>query len=218
MSTPVTPPAREPWSLVVPVKGTPSAKSRLAVADPHRPRLARAFASDTLAVAAAVLGGRPGSRLVVVTADAPLVAEVAPDALVVPDPGSGLGDAVLAGLAACPAESRRGVLLGDLPALTTSDLDAALDAAAGHARAFVPDHDGTGTVLLTAAGGVRLEPRFGAGSAAAHEALGHVRLGPALPGLRTDVDDLGSLEAAIALGVGPWTRAALAGDEPAAGS
>ena len=49
--------------------------------------------------------------------------------------------------------------------------------AAAHERAFVADADGTGTTLLAALPGVALDPRFGSGSAAAHELAGHVRLG-----------------------------------------
>lgn len=50
---------------------------------------------------------------------------------------------------------------------------------------------------------------FGAGSAAAHEALGHVRLDLDLPGLRVDVDDARPAEA-TRLGLGPHSAWALA--------
>lgn len=101
------------------------------------------------------------------------------------------------------------MLLGDLPALRPEDLRAALAACARLDRAVVPDADGSGTVLLTGLGPGRLEPSFGPGSAARHEALGHVRLPLDLPRLRTDVDDAASLAAAVALGAGPRTLAAL---------
>lgn len=102
-----------------------------------------------------------------------------------------------------------GVLLGDLPALRPTDLLTALQAAAEHALAVVPDAEGTGTVLLTSLGG-HLEPAFGTGSAARHSAAGHRRLELDLPRLRTDVDDDASLRAAQRLGVGPATEAVLA--------
>ena len=52
-------------------------------------------------------------------------------------------------------------------------------------------------------------PRFGVDSAAAHAAGGAAPVAGMLAGLRQDVDDLISLQAAVALGVGPATRAAL---------
>ncbi len=77
-------------------------------------------------------------------------------------------------------------------------------------RAFVADAEGTGTTLLVAAPGVTLDPRFGGGSAARHAASGAAALDGEWPGLRRDVDTPADLAAALALGVGPATRAALA--------
>ena len=101
-------------------------------------------------------------------------------------------------------------MLGDHPALRAEEVRAALAAAGEHPASVVPDADDGGTALLTlpAAGPVRTA--FGAGSAAAHERLGHVRLELDLPGLRVDVDDAASLAAAVRLGLGPHSRAALA--------
>jgi len=128
-------------------------------------------------------------------------------------PGSGRATADV-GLG--PAQDEPGpagvaVLLGDVPALRTADLTAALRAARAHPRAVVVDAEETGTTLLTARAGVSLEPRFGAGSAAAHRGLGHVDLGlPPGSSLRRDVDVPTDLEAVAALGVGPFTRRVLA--------
>lgn len=161
-------------------------------------------------------------------------------AVVVADPGEGLNAAVAAGIARAarptPGDLESGhldtgdrdagdldagcrgagsavpvaVLLGDLPALRPDDLAAGLAAAAAYDLAFVPDADGTGTVLLTALDAGALRPRFGAGSARRHEEGGHRRLDLPLPRLRTDVDDAGSLARAAALGLGPRTAALLA--------
>lgn len=199
-----------PWSIIVPVKGTSEAKSRLDVASHQRPRFARAFALDALDAVVAYGQAGSGIDLVVTTSDASLAEDV-PAARVLCDVGGGLNAAIAAALAQVSEDRPRAVLLADLPALTPDQVRAALEAAHAHDKAFVPDHGGTGTVLLTARAGVRLVPRFGAGSAAAHEDAGHVRLDLDLPGLRTDVDDLASLEAVTALGVGPHTRAALLG-------
>ena len=199
------------WFVVVPVKGGAAAKSRLGVpATAVRTALAAALAQDT--VAAAVAGMPPG-RVLVVTGD-PVTARWAraAGAEVVADPGEGLDAAALAGGAA--VRGRGGadvaVLLGDHPALRPAELRVALAAAAAYQRAVVPDADGTGTALLTARG-ADLAPRFGAGSAARHVEAAATLLPLDLPGLRQDVDDLDSLRAVLALGVGQFTLDAATG-------
>jgi len=198
------------WAVVVPVKGGPLAKSRLHLPRVARAALADAFARDTVAALAA---GMPGAPVLVVTSD-PDVARwaVAGGHRVVPDPGAGLDAAVAAGVGAArgPGVRAVAVVLGDHPALRPQDVRAALAAAGEHPASVVPDADAGGTALLTlpATGAVRTA--FGAGSASAHERLGFVRLDLDLPGLRVDVDDASSLAAAVRLGLGPSSRAALA--------
>jgi 2-phospho-L-lactate guanylyltransferase len=199
-------PVPAPWHVVVPVKDTRLGKSRLApAAGADRARLSRAIADDTLAAAAAAVGP---ARIVLVTSDRTVASSWRASGVVVTDdPGTGLNGALLAGLACVPDRSGAAALLGDLPALTSADLRAALDLAAAHPQAYVPDVDGTGTVLRTSAGGVpRFVPRFGPDSARLHHADGARRLDVDLPGLRTDVDDAVSLAAACRLGVGAATR------------
>lgn len=194
------------WTVVLPLKGGPRAKSRLG-ADAA---LASAIAFDCLD---AVLDAWTPTRVVVVTSD-PRTGGLArlSGATVVPEssPGAGLVPAIADGVAAA-AQGPVAVLLGDLPALRPEDLDEALALAAaaltGAEEVFVPDADGTGTVLLAAARAAALTPAFGAASAAAHEALGALRLEPALPRLRRDVDTAADLAEAIALGCGPRTAA-----------
>jgi 2-phospho-L-lactate guanylyltransferase len=192
------------WDVVVPVKPAARGKSRLAgfLGPTDRAALARAMALDTIEAAAATPGV---ARVLVVTADDEISAAVP---IVVDDPGGGLNAAVHAGVA--QAKAPVAVLLGDLPALRPDDLRAALDLAAGHARAFVADAEGTGTTLLTGLAGV--SPRFGVGSAASHETQGHVRLElPAGSTLRRDVDVPADVAAVSRLGVGPRTAAVLSG-------
>lgn len=197
-----------PWTIVLPVKQLGAAKSRLEVPDPDvRAELALAFALDTLAAVRA----SPLVAAVVVVSGEPRLREVAGPGLV-DDPGGGLVPALLAGLAAAGA-GPVGLLLADLPGLRPAELDAALAAAGEHARAMVADADGTGTTLLTALRAADLDPRFGPGSRAAHEAAGHVVL-DAGPGLRRDVDTTADLAAVVRLGVGPSTAAALASLAP----
>jgi 2-phospho-L-lactate guanylyltransferase len=106
------------------------------------------------------------------------------------------------------------VLLGDVPALRARDLDAALDVAARHPLAYVPDAEGTGTTLATAREGEALDAHFGQDSAARHAAAGFADLvaehpGAIAPGLRRDVDTAAELREAVALGVGARTSAVL---------
>jgi 2-phospho-L-lactate guanylyltransferase len=193
------------WHVVVPVKETRHGKSRLARAvGSDRADLSAAIATDTLSAALQAVGPE---RLVVVTSDDGLSGSWAARGVrVVPDPGTGLNDAVRAGMRAAGPGASVAALLGDLPALDGASLRSALEAAQHHDESFVPDADGTGTVLRC---GVGFTPRFGASSAARHADDGAVRLELPLPRLRTDVDDARSLSQARHLGLGPATRAVL---------
>lgn len=226
------------WSVVIPVKLTAQAKTRLAgdLSPQERAELARAMVVDTVAAARSARSVR---QVLVVTGDEDVVADLrsvrsaawAP-LVVVPEPvpAAGLNAAVRAGIAAARAsaltlpgaaagdpgvtlaEGPVAVLLGDLPALRPDDLDDALTAASAFPRAVVVDTEGTGTTLLTAAAGVVLDPAFGVGSAAEHLRRGHVALDvPVRSGLRQDVDRLGDLAAVAALGTGRATSQVLAG-------
>ncbi len=198
------------WWIVVPVKAGAAAKSRLGV-PPGIDRIALATALSLDVIRAAV-GAVGGDRVVVVTASESLSATVEPWAVHrLPDPREGLDAAVLAGerYALDHGARRVAALLGDVAAVTTEDIVAALAAAEVTPRALVPDHEGIGTALLTAILPARMRPAFGPGSASRHEAAGHTLLPLGLPRLRTDVDDADSLAAAVALGVGPHTRAVL---------
>lgn len=201
-------------SLVIPVRDPASAKSRLAVGDnpaahARRAALAAAIALDT--VTAARAAREVGEVIVVGT-----LASALEGVQVLDDPGYGLLVAVGAGLAAADAAAPTAVLLGDLPALQPADLDAALVAASEHHWAFVPDAEGTGTTLVTAAAGLPHALRFGEGSAEQHRDAGYVELEvPERSGLRRDIDTptqlaaLAELAAAGAVLLGPRTAALL---------
>ena len=208
--------------LVIPVKPLQAAKTRLrgvadrGVGDPGaHAALALALAHDTVA---AVLAARAVRRLLVISSDPVVAAELAAVGVeVAPDVAGELNAALVHGSAILRAGDPHtpvGALQADLPALRPSELDEALHDAAtlfasGARRAFCPDAQGTGTTLLLAAGGAALIPRFGAGSAARHRASGAVPLAAAGPGLRRDVDTGDDLCAAADLGLGPHTRAVL---------
>lgn len=200
----------EQWRLILPVKGGPAAKSRLIVPGTvDREALAIAMTLDALA---AVVGCAGVTAAYVVTGDPEAAAAATPaGARIVDDPGGGLSPAIRAGIDAIRAELEDGptaVLLPDLPALRAEDLQSALTACEAHPAAYVPDAEGTGTVLLAARRIGDLHPSFGDGSAARHDEHAQ-RLELDLPRLRRDVDVADALSQALALGVGTWTRAAL---------
>ena len=205
--------SREPrWIVVVPVKPSARAKSRLDVEGVGRADLARAIALDTLAAATAC---DLVAQVVVVTDDAALAREAAliPALRFVPEADArGLDAAVATGVDAIDPSGRmpRAALLGDLPALRPADLADALRAAASVPRAVVADAEGTGSTLVTAAAGVEWSSSFGDGSFARHIELGCRALEiPDASTLRRDVDTADQLEAAAALGLGPRTAALL---------
>ncbi|RJK98469.1 2-phospho-L-lactate guanylyltransferase [Vallicoccus soli] len=193
-----------PWSVVVPVKRLEAAKTRLVGPSPaEREALALAFAADVVAAALAV----PAVGEVLVVTGDPVAgpALAALGARTVADPGGGLDAALRAGAAAA-APGPVAALTADLPAARTADLAAVL--AAARARACVLDAEATGTTLLAAPDGA-LRPSFGPGSAARHVGGGAAPL-PAADGLRRDVDTAADLAAAVRLGTGPRTAAAVA--------
>lgn len=200
------------WSVVVPVKRLPTAKTRLQPPGAvRREDLALAMALDTVQAALDC----PAVASVLPVCDDPVAiprlralgAEVVAD-----EPNAGLNPALAHGLAVATAY-RPGcgvaLLSSDLPALRPEDLAQALDQAAAYDVAVVADHAGTGTVLLTARPGVRIVPAFGADSLAAHTAAGAAPLTAPLPRLRRDVDTAEDLEATRALGFGRHTAALL---------
>jgi 2-phospho-L-lactate/phosphoenolpyruvate guanylyltransferase len=166
--------------------------------------LVLALLADTVAAAAA---SAPVGEVVVVTddPDAAAVVRALGAATVADEPDRGLNPALAHGAraASLPAVA---ALSSDLPALRPEELAAALELAGAWPRCFAADAEGTGTTLLTAVG-TALDPRFGAGSAAAHRASGARRLAGDWPGLARDVDTEAALRAALALGTGPRTRA-----------
>lgn len=210
------------YVVLVPVKPPAVGKSRLAgLGDRDRRELAAAIALDTVeACRRAVLV----SEVLGVTDDAGFAVELAAmGCATIPD---GTSEDLNGTLRLAAAEAHRRwpelvpvALLGDLPALRPAELDAALASIQPGEPAYVADADGSGTSLYTAAFDL-FAPRFGPGSAAAHNTVARP-LDGALPGLRRDVDDLADLRHAWDLGVGPRTRrraASLVGDGPSEAS
>ncbi|WP_156721324.1 2-phospho-L-lactate guanylyltransferase [Streptomyces apocyni] len=208
------------WTLVIPLKPLPRAKSRLAdtAGDGLRPSLALAFAQDTVAAVVACWAVRD---VVVVTDDARAAAELgALGARIVRDePAGGLNAALAHGARSARAvrpASAVAALNADLPALRSAELGQVLGAAAAFPRAFLADAAGIGTTLLTAAPGVELRPLFGGASRARHLASGATELlTPDVDSVRQDVDTGADLDAARRLGLGPRTSHASRALRPA---
>lgn len=200
---------RAGWSIVIPVKGGDTAKSRLG-ADSRRLGLAGAFALDTVRV---VVGSEAVRDVLVVTDPATGRAFRALGARVVPDPGRGLVAAISAGLEAVSgARSGAAILLGDLPALRSDDLTEFLSAARLVPAAIAADANGTGTSISTARSGSRHRVRFGADSRRRHRQAGYVDLTHLAPAsLRSDVDTPDDLAIVRRLRVGRSTTAVLSG-------
>ncbi|MGD6979047.1 MULTISPECIES: 2-phospho-L-lactate guanylyltransferase [Citricoccus] len=201
------------WTVVVPFKGGSMAKSRLGHASEGRPglhpeqrrRLALAFLRDTVVAARAA---EEVGRVVVVSAD-PAVHTMLPGVTVVADPQRGLNAAVEAGLAWARDHHPVPVaaLTGDLPCLSPRDLSAALDLARRVSLGLVPDKEGSGSTLITAAPGAGITPRFGPGSSQAHRRAGHAVLPVrADSSLRQDVDTVSDLHRALERGAGLATE------------
>ena len=182
----ITTPRR--WTVVVPMKSSARGKSRIDVDPVLRRALARAMVMDTVEAAA---GTADVGEVLVVADDAedarPLVQMQGVRSLLAA--ATGLNEAIGEGLRSLPPDAPVAVLPGDLPSLTSEELQRALAAAARHEFAVVADRQGTGTTLLTATAAGRLQPRYGGASFARHVAAGAMPLEvPPGSGLRRDVD------------------------------
>lgn len=211
MSTPASP----AFAVLVPVKPTSRAKSRLAsLGDDVRRSLVTAFAVDT--VSAALRASCVGAVLVV-TDDHELAATLRfVGAEVIPD---GAADDLNESLVQAGAEAHRrwpelglAALCADLPALDPVELAQALEEASRHEAAFVADAAGEGTTLVAALSAEDFTPSFGPGSREAHLANGaHEVVEVDVPTLRRDVDTPADLREAVELGVGSRTASVVTG-------
>ena len=201
-----------PAAAVIALKPTQHAKSRLAVPDPLRRRLAWTMALDTLSALSVPL------RLALVVSDQPALeaqlhrAGIAAE--VISEPGHGGMNAALSrGALELRARGFPTVVasVGDLPALKPESVRRILTASRPHSRSFIADASGVGTTILVAHD-VELLPHFGGRSAAAHHASGAMSLtAEALKSpigdARRDVDTEADLAVAIGMGVGAATSA-----------
>ena len=204
--------ARSSAAAVIAIKPIEHAKSRLAVPDPLRRRLAWTMALDTLSALCRAL-----PHVLVVSDQPALEARLRRAGLameVISESGHvGINSALTRGALRLHAQGFTSILacVGDLPALRPESVARVLDASRSHPRSFVADASGVGTTMLVAHD-VDLAPQFQGRSAAAHHASGAVGLGAEAIGspvadARCDVDTEADPAAAIGLGVGLATSA-----------
>lgn len=192
-------------TIVVPFRGT-NGKQRLApLTEGARGALSLAMLADVLA-ACTVVG-----ETYVVTSDedgARVAREL--EAIVVPDPGGGLGSAVAAGLERA-GDGRTLVVNGDLPCVVPDDIRALDRATPEGGLSYVSARDGTTNALGLSRPGL-FAPLYGKGSAArfrAHATThGLPATAAAIPNMAEDVDALEDLER-VQLQVGLRTLAVL---------
>jgi 2-phospho-L-lactate/phosphoenolpyruvate guanylyltransferase len=192
---------------ILPVKRFDDAKQRLrsALGPSARRALARAMVHDVLDALDRVRGL---DRIIVVTAEQPVLALVAGRGDVVVDETDDTGQSAAAALGIEVAQDLGAdrVLLvpGDCPALWPREVDAMLTRHREPGVVVVPDRHGTGTNALLLAPPDAIAPSFGEGSRRRHlrEAL-EAGITPAVEplvslGLDVDTpDDLDALEAAL---------------------
>lgn len=198
-------------SLVLPIKETAWAKSRIDVPTATRQRLASALARHSLEVVTRCL--RPG-QVFVVTSDL-RARELADDlgAHVIPDPGQGLNSAVEHGI----KEARRHrphlgvvVMVGDLPEVGVHTLKTffdTLDRSPSDAQ-YVADRTGSGTTTIFCPPGSNTQMVFGRDSAARFERLGYRRLDDVPDELRADLDTFDDLLTFQSVPTVSWLHAA----------
>jgi 2-phospho-L-lactate/phosphoenolpyruvate guanylyltransferase len=204
--------AAPPAAGVLALKPATHAKSRLAVPDPLRRRLAWTMARDTLAALSEAL-----PHVLVVSDQPALETQLRRAGLpveVISESGHvGMNSALSWGANALQAQGFTTIVacVGDLPALRPASIIQIVDASRAHSRSFVADASGVGTTFLVAHD-VELAPQFQGRSAAAHYASGAANLsttaiGSPIADARRDVDTEADLAVAIGLGVGQATGA-----------
>lgn len=194
------------------MKRLESAKTRIDVANGYRQALALAMATDTIQAAAQCALVH---RVLLVSTDETVARHVSAPGLrlLEHEPAGGLNCALRYGLEhAARAYPNQGVAIlpADLPAMTSTDLQLALELAGTGQRSVVSDVDGVGTVLLTQPPGDHVCPRFGGPSFARHLADGAVAIvDRRLRAMQRDVDTLLDLNDARSAGLGSRTLSCL---------
>ena len=198
------------WTVIIPVKPWALAKFRLGVSNERRVELARAFSLDVLRC---VVDTPEVGQIIVVTTEPELQARAqAAGAVILNDrpllSGDPLNDTIRLGRSWALVNAPTApivVIPGDLPSLTPGALSAALDLMSGCETAFIPDGEGSGTTLLSAATPRLLRPFYGAESGRRHIESGCHPIADVDPRVRRDVDTVFDFACARELGIGQET-------------
>ena len=195
-------PGRIRWHGLVPAKPMHAAKSRLS-----RDELVAAFLIDTVT---ALLESPRVACVSVITADPDLeaLAKGLGAQTVRERTPSGLLNALQLGMHTIPPGLGTVIALGDLPCLTSTDVNAFLESADLHDSSFMSDSEGTGSTMWARRPGSTALPHFGVRSRATHRENGSIEI-PGSPRAHRDVDTPTALWDAIRIGVGPATMRAL---------
>lgn len=188
-------------AILIPVKRLSESKLRLAgvLGPPQRRRLALSMLADVLLAAA----GWPLRMVVTSDSEAASMARSAGWSIV-PDPGSGLNDAVAEGTTAGASAGATALLVlpFDVPLVTGRDLEALF---ATDADVVVACSDDGGTSGLLRRPPAAIATRFGPDSARSHAGAADVAglrvRSLRLPGLSLDVDEPGDLRRLAASGL-----------------
>jgi 2-phospho-L-lactate guanylyltransferase len=184
-----------PGALLVPVKSMGNAKQRLSDVfnQPHRTRLAEAMLRDVLTAASGV-----ASRLDVflVTGDASAQSLAGEFGFQVIEDRRNEGESSAIEMATAWCQERgydtTVVIPGDIPLVTSAELEAVLDAAPGEGAVFVPAYDRRGSNCVLRRPGNVIPLRFGNDSFLPHcEAMrqtGKTLVILELPGIGLDID------------------------------
>jgi len=203
------------WALVA-VKARSERKARLAgsLSPAERDRLAETMLEDVLA---ALRASRSIDAVAIVTADADRVDR---QVLVLPDPGTGLNDALSS---AAKRLQERGatdllVLHADLPFVTPGEIDRFVEAGRATAVAIAPDRRGTGTNALFLRLPTPFRFCFGEESCSRHLAeaarCGMQAQTVQLTGLEMDVDEPGDLAELVQRGGSRYAFPGRSGTRP----
>jgi 2-phospho-L-lactate guanylyltransferase len=188
---------------LVPVKKLSAAKSRLggSFSDDEREQIARALLHDALELCAST----DFVNWSVMSSDAEVLDAARARGLgVLGEEAAGLNAAVAAGVARIAAAGARSVTIvpADIPLAQGSDIVDILDTGATSDIVVVPSQRDGGTNALHMRPPGAIEPRFGAGSLAAHvrlaENLGFRCSLLSLPRLQLDIDTVEDIDAFLA--------------------
>lgn len=194
------------WQVLIPVKSLSGAKTRIDLPSQARAQLALAMCMDVIS---AVIDVPAVSRVDVITADANVIAAargLGTDGWWVPGV-RGLNQELSAAARVIGKGHGVAVVMADLPCLTADLVTDILDQAPTERASFVPDAEDRGTTMFLTPPLVRVAPRFGHQSAAAHGAIAKpLRGDQSWLAARRDVDTIHDLAWAACFGLGAFTK------------